>query len=294
MSSFNWLGGFSGSPTTYSTAGNWSPSGPATTGDRAIFDNNAAQSCNASDQSASTLAELLIKSYFVKLLGGAVSPLQIGATVWKIHEPSLSSQSGLGSRRINFDTGTTAGTGYVYGSNNDSIDANVPPIRWKGTSGSNKIYVLGGRLGIAVNAVSDAATLSELNVNGSTANVVCGAGLTWTTVQQNAGALLLNSGGATLSQTGGASTIQGAGAIATMTLGGKCKFNMRAASGATITNLELLPGAELDLSDLPTTVAIGTIKRHKNTKIIRNAENPAHLVVGTWTWGGGAFTESTV
>lgn len=73
----NWLGTTSGA---FATAGNWS-NGVPVTGDTAILGGSAVRKLDASDQSAITLAKLVIEqSYNLGVGGGAAAPLKINAT----------------------------------------------------------------------------------------------------------------------------------------------------------------------------------------------------------------------
>ena len=91
-----------------------------------------------------------------------------------------------GSRSISASaafTGTVLDTGI-------SIDPGLEPLRIKGTNAANKLYVLGGRVGVATNLPGETATLAEIDVSGSAAVVDLGAGVTWTNANVAAGGTL--------------------------------------------------------------------------------------------------------
>src|SRR6185437_13069021 len=88
---------------------------------------------------------------------------KIGATTWTIGTPSGDGIAAIGSGRIkvNFGSAVFAGTVLATGS---SIDPGAEPVRVKGSNASNKLFVLGGRVGVATNLPGETATLAEVDV----------------------------------------------------------------------------------------------------------------------------------
>ena len=124
-----------------------------------------------------------------------------------------------------------------------SADAGAEPVRIKGSNAANKLYVLGGRVGVATNLPGETATLAEVDVTGSSALCNLGAGVTWTNANvSSGGTLTTNSGssGALSISSGSTATTRGTAAISTVNAGGTTYLNHRPASGAAIATLNLV------------------------------------------------------
>ena len=253
------------------------------TGDTVWFDNNATANCDGSDQSATTLAALHVMYSFSYYLGSAATALQVKATLVYIGELPNDGATYTGSRRVNLNLSTAATTVTLYRSSNSSpIDSGRECVRLKAVNASNRLIVVGGRVGVATNAVGDVATIPTIDLTGRDAVANLGAGVTWTTINQVAdgSTLYANSGGTTLEQQKGTAYLEGVGAVGTAYIGGTTTWNMRAASGDDITAaLEILPGGTLDLSQNPADLNLTAVPTmHASSKIKVNRANPAHLI----------------
>lgn len=247
----------------------------------------ALASIGAADMSAVTLNSLTIGQSFTGTIGAASTAgatfgyWKIGAASWTIGTPSGDGTPAVGSGRIKIDFGSAAFAGVVLASG-ASVDAGAEPVRVKGSNAGNKLYVLGGRVGVATNLPGEAATLAEVDVNGSTAVCNLGPGVTWTNANASSGGTItLNSGssGTLAVSSGSTATTNGTGAIATVNAGGTTNLNHRPASGAAIATLNLYPTGTADFSQLPSNVTLTTLNHQRGGVIVANAANPGHLVV---------------
>jgi hypothetical protein len=238
--------------------------------------------------SAVTLNSLTISQTFSGTIGttastGTFGYWKIGATTWTIGTPSADGIAAIGAGRIKIDFGAAAFAGTVLNTG-PSIDQGAEAVRIKGSNAANKLYVLGGRVGVATNLPGETATLAEVDATGSTAICALGPGVTWTNANASAGGTLtLGSGsmGALSVSSGSTATAQGTGAIATINAGGTTYLNHRPASGAAITTLNLYPTGIADFSQVPSALTITTLNHHKGGVLTANAANPGHLTVTT-------------
>ena len=248
----------------------------------------ALASIAAADMSAVTLNSLTISQTFNGTIGTAATSgtfgyWKIGATSWTIGQPSGDGVAAIGSGRIKIDFGAAAFTGVVLATGS-SVDSGAEPVRVKGSNAANKLYVLGGRVGVATNLPGETAALAEVDVTGSTAVCKLGPGVTWTNANaSDGGTLATNSGssGALSISSGSTVTTAGAGAIATVNVGGAASLNHRPASGAAIVTLNLFPTGTADFSQLPSAVSVTTLNHQKGGGLVANAANPGHLVIAT-------------
>ncbi len=132
----------------------------------------------ASDMASVTLNSLTISQTFTGTIGttatsGTFGYWKIGAATWTIGTASADGTVFGGSGRIKLDFGSAAFVGTVLGAG-VSIDSGLEPLRIKGSNASNRLYVLAGRVGVATNLPGETATLTEIDVSGSSAAL-----LTW-------------------------------------------------------------------------------------------------------------------
>lgn len=242
----------------------------------------------AADMSAVTLNSLTISQTFTGTIGttataGTFGYWKIGAITWTIGTPSSDGAAAAGAGRIKIDFGAAAFTGTVLATG-ASADQGSQPVRIKGSNASNKLYVLGGRVGVATNMPGETATLAEVDVIGSTAVCTLGPGVTWTNANASAGgniAISSGSSGALSVSSGSTATLQGAGAIATVNAGGTTYLNHRPPAGAAVTTLNLYATGTADFSQAPSPVTVATLNHYKGGVLTANAANPAHLTVTT-------------
>jgi len=242
----------------------------------------------AADMSSVTLNSLTISQTFTGQIGttatsGTFGYWKIGATTWTIGRPSSDGGAAIGSGRVKIDFGAAAFVGTVLATGT-SADQGQEPVRIKGSNSANKLYVLGGRVGVATNLPAETATVAEVDVAGSTAVCNLGPGVTWTNANVSSGASLsLNSGstGALSVASGSTLSVQGSGAIATVNAGGATYLNNRPASGAAIATLNLFATGTADFSQNPAGVTVTTLNHYKGGALTANAANPGHLAITT-------------
>ena len=163
---------------------------------------------------------------------------------------TIGAGDGNGSNRINIDSGSGQCILVVLNSGAGELTG-VPAISWKGTHASNTAAISKGSIGIAYDA-GDTATVATLNVGYRTnqagdSSVVCGTGVTLTTINQSGGTLETNSAVTTCNLSGGVWSHL-AGAVTTANIdGGACRY--RATS--TMTTANIGGGGELDFRQDP-------------------------------------------
>jgi hypothetical protein len=240
----------------------------------------------AANMSSVTLNSLTISQTFIGTIGTAATSgtfgyWKIGATSWTIGAPSADGVSYGGSGRIKIDFGTAACNGTVLATG-ASADAGAEPVRVLMNNSSSRLFVLGGRVGVATNLPGETATLAEVDVSGSGAICNLGRGVTWTTANVSIGAQLITNTGSSgsLSVGPGASALtQGASAIATINAGGTVTLSHRPASGAAVTTLNLLASGAADFSQNPAAVTVTTLNQSRGGVLSASPANPSHLTI---------------
>ena len=248
----------------------------------------ALASIGAADMSAVTLNSLTISQTFTGTIGttatnGTFGYWKIGAVSWTIGTPSSDGSTAGGSGRIKIDFGSAVFVGMVMNVGT-SVDSGLEPLRIKGSNASNRLIVLGGRVGVATNLPGETSTISEVDASGSSAVVNFGAGVTWTTATVAAGAALSTASGSsgTLSVASGSSAItRSEAAIATINAGGTVTLNHRPGSGAAVTALSLYPTGTADFSQNPLSVTVTTLNHHGGGVLSVDPANPGQLTLGT-------------
>lgn len=259
-----WTGASSGA---FATAGNWSPSGPPTTGDTAIFDFNATQSLVGSDQSAITLAALIVYQSFLFAIGTTATALKIGATSVQIGQNLDPAASPAGPTRINLDLHTIASSVIVYNSGLALTDTGLENIRIKGNHTSNSFQLISSTVsvGLATNAVGDVANFPTIQANGGRLNI--GSGCSCSSMSLG-GNIICNafSGPGTLTLSGNARlNTYGDYAITLATVsGGTWNASHRKSSGASITTLTR-SGGTIDFSADPRALTVTTYNEGAGT-----------------------------
>ncbi len=280
MARYKWIGTTS---TAWATNTNWSPAGPpATSGDTVTNDQDGIAAIAASDQSATTLTAWNIKSTYTYAIGDAATPLQVSATSLRIGDPSGSSTVGAGSGRINLNLGSVASAITVVTTKNSSTDSGKEPVRIKGTSASNKLYVQGGRVGVATDNIGDAATFNTIAVTGTQTVCNIASGVTLTTLRAELGTTSLACAATTVYHDGGNLATAGSGAITTAYVAGTAKLN----STGTITTLEVKATGNASLLDDLQAKTITTVKLYPGAHFsydprVHTITNPIQIIGGT-------------
>jgi hypothetical protein len=89
-----------------------------------------------------------------------------------------------------------------------------------GTNASNTLLVKGGSVGVGKMTPGQSSTFATIDITGDGADVDLGSGLTWTTINLEAGEVHVASAGTTLNVDGGAADTAGSGAITTINISG--------------------------------------------------------------------------
>jgi hypothetical protein len=152
---------------------------------------------------------------------------------------------GQGSGRIKINNGTSEATVNVR-STGQATETGVPSFLWKGTHASTVFNITKGDAGIGFFA-DDSATVATLRVGYQTnqlgdSSVLCGEGVTLTTVNVTGGELITRSAITTANVNGGELT-HTEGALGTLNLdGGQCIYR----SDGTMTTANVGSGGVLD------------------------------------------------
>ncbi|HEX4123743.1 MAG TPA: hypothetical protein VHY37_03390, partial [Tepidisphaeraceae bacterium] len=283
MASYFWISTASTDPTV---GANWQKSDGTTgavpgNGDDvtiAAVAGLALANIGAADMGSVTLNSLTVSQSFTGTIGTSdlTSPTfgywQIGATTWTIGKASADGTAFGGAGRIKLDFGSAAFIGTVINTG-ASIDTGCEPLRIKGSSGSNSLFVLGGRVGVATTMPGESATLAEIDVVGSAAIANLGPGVTWAKANvSTGGTLTVNSGSSgTLNvASGSTAAINGSAAVATVNAGGAVACNHRPSSGAAIGALNLYPTGTADFSQNPAAVTVTTLNHEKGGVLTAN------------------------
>jgi len=240
-------------PECWDTATNWFGGAVPVDGDDVILENSSVSLKYGFAQSGVTLNSLKQMATFTGELGlprtrneGTGTEyveyrqreLAIGITTGDI-----GLGDGAGSGRFLLDTGAAQTTLRVWKTGTPA-DTNLPAFFWKGSHGSNALFVNRGVVGVAYFG-GDTATLSTLDVgyvtSSTDSDVSCGSGLTLTTLLQTNGTARIRNSVTTINQNGG-SLYCDAGNITTANLrGGTCYY--RGVGTITTANLH---GGSLD------------------------------------------------
>jgi hypothetical protein len=266
-----------GTDGSYSTAGNWSPSGVPVNSDVVYIDNNATSITTGLNQSAVTLTALNIGMGFTGSIGTSSAYLQIGATTCNIGLPGASNVAG--SALIKLDFGSVQTTVNVLNSATSGTSGKEP-ILLIGTNASNVINVSKGTVGIARNTQIEVATFASVNVGtvteGSSGVVNIGAGSTITSIRIGSGKV--TNFGASMSGTGKQVVItDSAGKYIAYGSAAHTSVDIRAGtvvynSSGTITTLAVK--GSIDFSADPRTKTVTNCSLYKGGKILADNGYP--------------------
>lgn len=224
----------SAGPKDLSTAANFSGGALPGNGDTLVFENSA-NDCIYGLEALAAVTSLIVKrkQSYTGLIG---LPLTNATGKYIEYRPrylkadfatiEIGEGEGNGSGRFMIDANTSdpAITVFNCGTQQSVSDRGTPAVIIKGTTTGATLDVIKGTVGVAIYA-GDVAVLDTVkigyysNQNGDS-SVICGSGVTLTTVTQTGGKLDFRSNVTTFTQNGGQATIGGAAAITTITIGG--------------------------------------------------------------------------
>lgn len=234
------------SSTSFPTSGNWSLGAPQT-GDDAWFNGRSTANLSTDlSQSAILVANLRQYVSYAKDVGSITTPLTIGATRVELGLP-VGDGSNPTPGQVHLALGTDQTEIFVYRTR-DTGTTSFEPVTITGTHASNEITVLGSSyVGLATRDPSDTSTFPTINVDGKSAKLRCGAGVTHTTLNigELGGDVVIRAALPTLSMFAGALTVYGTGAMTTATtMGGIVYHN----GTGTITTLNAEGTSRWDFS----------------------------------------------
>ena len=260
-------------PNRLNEAANWSPVNVPIAGDDVWFDDSdVACLYNLDALAAVTLNSLRITKRFTANIGLPRINTSNSVGDYIEYRPQYLEMAGVtttveiqaNSSRLKIDTKATAAVVNVDSAGSGAV-SEIPAILWKGTNAANELNVRRGQVGVALFA-GELATIGNLRVSYDTnvlgdAAVQLGQGVTWTTLDQSGGSIVIQTGGTTINKTAGELTIAD-GSITTMNLdGGDTFYNgndtlttvrvsqalfdlSRDMRACTITTLDLYAGAK--------------------------------------------------
>lgn len=257
-------------PNAFATAANWSDAVVPVNTDTVVAENSSISILWDLDQSGVTLAELRVMKSYTGNIGlnpdgfaTSATAIDTSASEYRDTRLKISSTtirlgehygdgSPVGSQRIRLNTGSVQTQVNLHGSADSGSDGNREPVQWIGTHASNVLNVTKGKVGIAVSAAGEVATVATLNVShsgnvNSDARVNIGPSVTLATVNQSGGDVLMGCGCTTYEQRAGTMTTSGSGAITTANVGGMA--DMR--SSGTINTLRVINGGSANFSKDP-------------------------------------------
>lgn len=235
-------------PNCWDTAANWSSGAVPVGDDDIVIEDSDVDILYGLNQTGITADSLTIRASYTGSIG---LPLinESGTTDYAEYRPTaliispdvitIGGGDGDGSPfiAINTEAVTTALTVYSTGS---ATYESHGALQWVGTSASNTVTVLKGDVGIATHGgeVATVATLtvSYLDSQDSDASVVCGDGVTLTTIVQSGGTLDVSSNITTLTQQGGTCYVGGTATITTASIQAGI---LEHASSGTVTTLNV-------------------------------------------------------
>jgi hypothetical protein len=286
MATLYWI---STSSTDWGTAGNWSTGSVPVAADDVVIQGipgSSLANIAAYDASAVTLASLTISMTYTGTIGntgaGASTYLKVSATAWTIGTPATDGSQAQGSGRIKIDFGSVQFTGTIYNTSVATSDTGSPPVQIKGTHASNKLYTLGGKTGVATATPGETSTLTQLDVVGNSAQVVCGSGVTLTTINASGGSRVTTNSAITTLNVGSGSVVTTYGSVAVTTLNNSGVVMLNNRNGGTAaTTINNYGTGFLDVSGGPAALTVGTLNAYPGSSVKVNAANPSHLTVTT-------------
>lgn len=237
---------------------------PGSVGDDVYIDNSDIDIKYGLDQSAVVLNSLTVAGSYTGSIGlpevnadGTDDYVEYREQYLKLGvfpgNAVIGSGEGDGSDRIKLNTGGIVTYLTVYQTGRGG-DGDLEALLWKGTNANNTLTVYRGEVGVA-RFGGESATLATLKLGyvedeAGDATVVCGSGLSVTTVQITGGELDLSSAATTVTLMGGALKFR-TGAVTTLTNdGGAVTYS----SSGAITTLNVGTGGSIQFDPTPRTV----------------------------------------
>lgn len=268
---------------SWNVGANWSLTSVPVDDEHVVLRNATSLIDTGLAHSGVNLASFTVEDTFTGAVGDDATPLAISAVLCRVEG---------GVRRFNVDFGTDPVSLTVLGSGT-TLDTNLNAVRIKGIDAASVVSVVGGDVGIATNTPADTATVASINATGGTLTV--GRGTTWVTLTNNGGTVTVECGGTTVNNYAGDTYFEGTGSLSAVNaIGGTVYPDLRPASGATITTLNLR-GGTVDTTQNPSALTIantalrsGTITAFSPTQITHT--NPSIDPGDASTFGASSST----
>lgn len=265
----------SSGPNDWNVARNWDTGVVPVSTDDVIIEKSAVSITHGLDQSAVTLASLIIRKDFTGRIGlkehefasttdGATTDpskdeykdtyLQISATLLDIGE-NFSGRPQSGSSLVKIDLGSVVSTVTVHETASTAFEASRPAVQLLGTNASNTLEVRAAKasVGVAVGAF-EASTFSDIEIGSDmlTGGVILGSGVTITNWRQKSGTHFFNAAATVtlMDILGGEVTSEGDYTVTTVNVGNDATFfpNHIKTAGNAITTLNFTSGGEVDIT----------------------------------------------
>jgi hypothetical protein len=170
MSTYTWIGGTG----AFQTGANWSPSGPPSNGDTAIFDQNGTLTLTGADHSSITLGNLIIYKSFTLGIGSITTAFKVGATNVQIGLNPDPSQSFSGPSQVNLDLAGIAATVVIYDSGQSNATPGYENILLKGTHTGNTFYMVSSTASVGIATKTGDLAYFTISANGGRLNIGSG------------------------------------------------------------------------------------------------------------------------
>jgi hypothetical protein len=262
-------------PAVANTADNWSGGTNPVAADTVVFENSS-RDCKYNLEAFTTLnfAKVQVAQSYTGDLGlprdNGGDYVEYRPTYFKCTADAveIGTGEGAGSGRIRLDLHTGNTTVDVFDSGSPA-ETGIPAVLLKMVNTDNTLNVLKGSVGVAY-FQGDVSTVPTIRVAhrdnpAGDADVVCGDGVTLTTIEQSGGELTIESNATTVTQEGGEMTILGTATTTTLSIAGRL---VDRSSGAFAT-VQILPGGEYDRSHDLRTKTVGNTEMSK-TAILRD------------------------
>lgn len=251
MANKTWIG----TDGSYSTVGNWSPSGVPTTGDAVYIPAGGGSISTGLNQSAVTdILSFEVAEGYTGTIGSSAGYLQLDL----VNTTGIFIFSGIGEAYI--DLGNSAISPSIR--ETYSPDVGYHGLYLKG-SALVTLNVIGGDVAVA-GIFGETSTLTTARAVGRSAKLYLGAGVSLTTMYQTAGDNRMDCAATTVTVWGGKLLTRGAGAVTTMTIGGGA---VRSESTGTITTLNANAG-EVDFTGSGASRTVTTLAHNPGATIV--------------------------
>lgn len=287
-------------PNDWSTAANWSAATVPVDGDIIHIEDGSWEILYGLDQSSIDPAALHIWASFTGKIGlpkwnsGGYAEYRTDyLTLNSCPILKIGAGPGAGSGRLKINVGSNAACTADVERTGETVEPGVPFQSREGTHANNVVNITRGYVGIAIFG-GETATVLTLRVGfvanrANDATVVCGSGVTHTTVHQLGGRLELNANTTTVNVRGGTCVFKQAVTVTTLDVGAvdprdtapcTALYN----SSGTITTVNVRRNGILDFSQDMRSVTVTTLNAYAGARIL----DPFQRAAKTITYQAGS------